>query len=481
MVAHGHTSLAWPVALLSTEESRQHVIGFLMPRVRGMRPLMAGYNPALRRQQWPLFTYRYLLRTAHNLAAAMRPLHARGYVVGDVHESNILVTDTALVTLVDTDSFQVREPQSGVVYRCPVGKPEFTPPEIQGCPFPQVDRVPAHDLFGLAVLIFQLLMEGTHPFAGVYQGRGDPPSYAARIAAGHFPYSRRQQVPYRPMPSAPPYAMLPLTIQGLFVRCFEDGHTQPQARPDAHAWQRALHEAEQSLMACAANEQHLYSSHLHTCPWCRRRQELGGRDPFPARRAVHPPHQHPPSVALQPPPQASGHPAAAVSFPRQSPPWRLRSVLRGAFWGTVAAVLVHLLVAVLLHRPLMPETLLVVLGEAGQKAGGSALWGALWGTVWEMGRRPGISRSPAWSRSTGALLGAMVGMLTSTLLGMTPGSTTSLSPSAWLAMLHNAPWHAPLPFLREMLRAFVASLYVHALPGASVGIALGLVWGTWRR
>ena len=480
MVVHGHTSIAWPVALLSTRESRRQVIGFLMPRVTGMRPLMVCYNPALRRQQWPLFTYRYLLRTAHNLAAAVRTLHARGYVIGDVNESNVLVTDTALVTLVDTDSFQVREPQSGVVYRCPVGKPEYTPPELQGCPFPQVDRVPAHDLFGLAVLIFQLLMEGTHPYAGVYQGRGDPPGYAARIAAGHFPYSRGQQVPYRPMPSAPPYALLPPTIQGLFVRCFERGHTQPQARPDAHAWQRALHEAEQSLIVCAANEQHLYSRHLHTCPWCRRGQGLGGRDPFPARQAVRQRHQHHPPVALPSPLRTSGSPTA-VSFPRPAPPWRLRSVLRGAFWGTVAAVLVHLLVSVILHRPLMPETLLMILGEAWQKAGGSAMWGALWGALWEIGRRSWLSGSPAWSRSTGALLGAMMGMLTSTLLGMTPGSTTSISPSAWLAMLHSVPWHAPLPLLREMLRAFVASMYLHALPGASVGIALGLVWGMWRR
>src|SRR5712691_4689158 len=90
-------------------------------------------------------------------------------------------TDTALVTLVDTDSFQVCEPHNGVVYRCPVGKPEFTPPELQGCPFAQVDRAPEHDLFGLAVLLFQLLMEGTHPFAGVYQGHGDPPPYETRI------------------------------------------------------------------------------------------------------------------------------------------------------------------------------------------------------------------------------------------------------------------------------------------------------------
>src|SRR5438105_3869599 len=82
---------------------------------------------------------------ARNIAAAVHAVHSRGYVIGDVNESNILVTDTALATLVDTDSFQVRDPGSGVVYRCPVGKPEFTPPELQGASFGEIDRTPEHD------------------------------------------------------------------------------------------------------------------------------------------------------------------------------------------------------------------------------------------------------------------------------------------------------------------------------------------------
>jgi DNA-binding helix-hairpin-helix protein with protein kinase domain len=40
MLAQGHISLAWPVALLSAVDGRQQVIGFLMPRVTGMRPLI---------------------------------------------------------------------------------------------------------------------------------------------------------------------------------------------------------------------------------------------------------------------------------------------------------------------------------------------------------------------------------------------------------------------------------------------------------
>ena len=128
-----------------------------------------------------------------DLAAAVGALHLRGYVIGDVNESNILVTESALVTLVDTDSFQVRDPQTGLVYRCPVGTPQFTPPELQNKTFAHVDRMPEHDAFGLAVLIFQLLMEGAHPYAGRYTGPGDPPPYEVRISLGHFPHGNKSQ------------------------------------------------------------------------------------------------------------------------------------------------------------------------------------------------------------------------------------------------------------------------------------------------
>src|SRR5208337_2392776 len=252
MSAKGGVSIAWPLDLLLTADQPRRVVGFLMPRVAGMRPIIDLYNPKTRLQQCPLWDYRYLHHTARNLAAAVAALHARGYVIGDVNESNILVAETSLVTLVDTDSFQVRDPHSGTVYRCPVGKPEFTPPELQGKTFRDVDRGPEHDLFGLAVLIFQLLMEGTHPFAGVFTGAGDSPPYEQRIVHGHFPHGRNR-VPYGPMPHAPPFETLAPALRDLFVQCFEEGHQDPQARPAARAWRIALDAAEQSLLTCAIN------------------------------------------------------------------------------------------------------------------------------------------------------------------------------------------------------------------------------------
>ncbi|MGC9504675.1 hypothetical protein [Baaleninema sp.] len=275
--SQGHVSIAWPEDLLL---ERGRVVGFLMARADGGFPLHTFYTPASRRDRCPLFNYLYLYRTARNLAAAVSNLHARGYVIGDVNESNILVSPTALVTLVDTDSFQVCDTQRRHLYPCPVGKPDFTPPELQGKTLREVRRLPEHDRFGLAVLIFQLLMEGTHPFAGVYSGQGDPPPIESRIARGHFPYGMRS-VPYRPMPVAPSFEILTPELQRLFVRCFETGHENPKLRPEAQIWVQALEGAERQLVTCSENPQHRYGRHLAACPWCDRKQKLRGRDPFP--------------------------------------------------------------------------------------------------------------------------------------------------------------------------------------------------------
>lgn len=286
MAAQRHASIAWPIDWLHTPGRPQEPIGFLMPRVSGMRPLAEFCTPKPRREQCPLFSYLYLYRTARNLATAVRALHERGYVIGDLNESNVLVSETSLVTVVDTDSFQVWDAEAGLMYRCRVGKPEFTPPELQGRNFAQVDREPAHDRFGLGVLIFQLLMEGTHPFAGICLTQGDPPPLEERIAKGLFPYATDVAAVCRPKPTAPPFEILTPGLRDLFLRCFQDGRFRPALRPEPQSWQWLLEEAESHLVSCWVNNQHLYADHLEHCPWCERARFLGGRDPFPSVEAV---------------------------------------------------------------------------------------------------------------------------------------------------------------------------------------------------
>jgi serine/threonine protein kinase len=332
--AEGHVSIAWPLDLL---EDRGRVVGFLMPKVNQVRPIHDFYNPKTRRDHTPFFNYLYLHRTARNLAAAVSSLHAGGYVIGDVNESNILVSQTALVTLVDTDSFQVRVGKQ--IYPCPVGKPEFTPPELQGKTLRHYQRTPEQDRFGLAVLIFQVLMEGTHPFAGVYTGLGDPPPIESRIAAGHFPYGTRR-VPYRPTPIAPDGKILHPDLRRLFLQCFDTGYLDPSRRPDAQTWVQVLEAAEQELVICQTNPQHRYSDRLTRCPWCDRTQLLGGRDPFPSKKDIHrwrtPPPQPPPRPPRQPRlPISVSVRSSVATFPAiQYQPIANPSV--GGFWSQVA-------------------------------------------------------------------------------------------------------------------------------------------------
>jgi serine/threonine protein kinase len=314
MSESGHASIAWPKDLLM---NNGNIVGFLMPRITGMRTILDFYNPGARRINNPLFSYLYLHRTARNLSSAFRALHESKYIIGDVNESNIFVSETSLVTLVDTDSFQVYDPDNGKIYRCPVGRPEFTPPELQGEYFKDVDRTQEHDLFGLAVLIFLLLMEGTHPFSGVYQGKDDPPLYGERIASGHFTYSSNRRVPYRPAKSSPPFEIIDPKLRELFIQCFEAGHKDPKMRPDAQTWQNALWEAEKNLITCTVNDQHRYGAHLKSCPWCKRMKELNGRDPFPSvdivNKGLHLPPENKPNITRRIQPRPS------IRVPRVSP------------------------------------------------------------------------------------------------------------------------------------------------------------------
>jgi hypothetical protein len=266
-----------------------------------------------------------------------------------------LVSDQALVTLVDADSFQVRDSETGVVYRSLVGKPEYTPPELQGCSFADVDRQPEHDAFALAVLIFRLLMEGFHPFDGVYRGRGEPPELGARIRNGYFPYARGR-TGIEPSPLAPPFEMLHPDLQALFVRCFEEGHRNRSVRPRVEDWLEALEGAEDALQQCGQNEQHYYWVHWSGCPWCARQQALGGRDPFPSRASVSSGQHLGVSGRQQPLPSASATtpaptPVRAPTPPPTPAPVQASRRRYGAWvwiWSVLAILLIGLCVIILL-------------------------------------------------------------------------------------------------------------------------------------
>lgn len=258
-------NLAWPAELLHDAKTRQ-VVGFVMPRVRDCEPLQHLYNPIQRLRVFPRAGWRFQVQAACNLAAAFDEVHQAGCLVGDVNQSNVLVDARALVWLIDCDSFQVRA--GGGVYPCEVGVPHYTPPELQGRSFRGLERIENHDRSGLAVLIYQLLFVGRHPYAGVYRGAGDP-SFDQLIAEYRFAQGpRAASWDMAPPPHTPQLADLPDAVAGLFCQAFERG-SERDARPRASEWVQRLEALDREIVPCKADAGHQHWRGAKGCVWCR--------------------------------------------------------------------------------------------------------------------------------------------------------------------------------------------------------------------
>ncbi len=271
----GTVALVWPQSLVL--DDRGAFAGFLMPfvdHVTSVEMHMVA-NPADRRHgpltpRWVAgFTWEYLLRVAVNLCRVTESLHAAGYVVGDFNERNVLVHSNALVTMVDCDSMQVPRPD-GPPFLCEVFRPEFTAPELLHVNLSREVRAPSSDLFPLAIHIYQLLMEGRHPFAGIWHGRGDKPERQELAAKGLF--VQIHDTSLGPQAGTPPFEIFPPEVRHLFMRAFVDGARHPQDRPTAAEWRAQLEALGATLVTCGRHRDHRYPSHLGgSCPWC----ELG--------------------------------------------------------------------------------------------------------------------------------------------------------------------------------------------------------------
>jgi DNA-binding helix-hairpin-helix protein with protein kinase domain len=207
-------------------------VGFVMKKIGGGKPVHMLFSPASRKLEFASATYKFLVRAAVNIARAVASVHAISCVIGDVNQSGFLISDKAIGTIIDCDSFQVVA--SNKKFLCQVGTPEYTPSELQGVRFDRVDRTPNHDNFGLAVLLFQILFMGRHPFSGRYHGTGDMPLERA-IGEYRFAYSTQTTLTMmEPPPAAPLLTDFPYYMGQAFETAF--GPAGVNGRPSASTW-----------------------------------------------------------------------------------------------------------------------------------------------------------------------------------------------------------------------------------------------------
>ena len=267
--------LAWPTDALYGDDGA--MVGYLMPKVSldDYRELVSYAFPITRRRieerRGAEFSNEDILGIARNLAGVFLRLHSDNYLIGDVNRANFLVDVNGRAFVIDIDSMQARDPDTGEIHRCAVGTPDFIPPELVGKTFRDFDRVENHDLFGLAVLIFELLMNGVHPYDPIDQtgSHGSGQMRLDNIKSGYSPYANLDTVQAlslrynedTPTPElresrratllaemgmdatadfdtllhgrVEPWLDLPLELRNLFIRAFRDGE---QSRPNARDW-----------------------------------------------------------------------------------------------------------------------------------------------------------------------------------------------------------------------------------------------------
>jgi len=262
---------AWPLETLHSAINGP-VCGFLMQKAVNCEPIHHLYSPSHRKQEFPKADWAFLVYAARNVAAAFEVIHGHGHVIGDVNPNLVFIARNGIVKLIDCDSFQVIS--NNKKYLCEVGVLHFTPSELQTHkPFRDVVRTINHDNFGLALIIFHILLMGRHPFSGVYSGSGDMP---LEKAIENFCYAfsiNAANKKMAPPPNCVTPSILPNSISKLFERAFSEQGAKENSRPTANEWVMALDDLRKNLKSCGQLSVHKYFNGLTNCPWCLQEQK----------------------------------------------------------------------------------------------------------------------------------------------------------------------------------------------------------------
>ena len=254
---------AWPLGLIYSDAQRINPpIGFTMPAVVDHRELHQLFSPVERKSHFPGANWRMLALTASNLARVVHAVHQAGAVIGDLNQNNVLVSSRATVRLIDCDSFQFRR-SDGNYWTTDVGKEEYLPPELQSANLRDLVRSPNDDNFALAILIFQLMFMGRHPFSGRHNRATDFPIGNAIIEGAYFYGRSAAQRGFSP----PPFVITPAVLPTDISHAFESAFLSP-SRPSALEWSNLLLSFANSMATCTESPRHMFYAQAGQCPWC---------------------------------------------------------------------------------------------------------------------------------------------------------------------------------------------------------------------
>ena len=191
-------------------------------------------SPRSAKETFPDWTRIDLLKLCLNLIEGLNALHRANVMIGDLSTANFLVTNDASVYFIDCDAYHVEAPD-GRTYPCEVRTDLFSPPELLDQKPESVMRDRTHELFSDAVLFYEILMLGAHPYSHRF---GQDP--VTNLRTGNCPLGRGAscQLPVGPWRNL--WSHLTYNLKNLFLEAFREGHANPYARPPLRKWKKAI-------------------------------------------------------------------------------------------------------------------------------------------------------------------------------------------------------------------------------------------------
>jgi DNA-binding helix-hairpin-helix protein with protein kinase domain len=259
--------IAWPTGLLRDRSGR--LLGFTMPilDVAATTDLEHVLQERQARADGLPTGLGAKMTLAANLAGMLSALHQRQHYVVDLKPLNVrFYRDSLLIAMLDCDGFSIQ----GKGERFPAGQ---VTTDYLAAEFQQRGVKPgeeeAQDSFALAVIIFQLLNFGLHPYAGRPQDAKAPSDLPGRIAANLYAYGRKPNPRMLPAPVSG-HETFPPALRDLFDRAFSQ---HARVRPTAGEWAALLMEYARrgsgQLVACAKDATHQHFAGL-PCAACAR-------------------------------------------------------------------------------------------------------------------------------------------------------------------------------------------------------------------
>lgn len=262
--------LAWPDYMLFDESQR--VSGFVMPAIDTQRSIELEYILQARQAKAHNLPdgIGAKVSLACNLATLVSALHARQHRVIDMKPVNLrFYRDSLYIALLDCDGFSIQ----GEGERFPAGQftPDYLAPELQRVGQIAREQEEPQDRFALAVMVFQLLNHGIHPYSGRSHKTKLPDDLPGRIAAGCYAYGIDAAKNILPVPAST-HHLLPAGLRMLFDRAFTG---TPARRPSANEWAQALRpyalRSTQKIILCDKHHQHFAGM---PCLMCAREAQI---------------------------------------------------------------------------------------------------------------------------------------------------------------------------------------------------------------